>query len=49
MLLKPGAVKTPIWDKALAASEELLEALPPAAQQLYGQLSKQVRWFGSGA
>ena len=35
-LLEPGAVATPIWDKATAQSAELMERLPERALRLYG-------------
>ena len=35
-LIEPGSVKTPIWQKALAARERMVRALPPQALQFYG-------------
>jgi NAD(P)-dependent dehydrogenase (short-subunit alcohol dehydrogenase family) len=42
VLLKPGAVKTPIWDKSLEASEALVQGLPEEAKRLYATTIKQV-------
>jgi len=36
VLLEPGSVKTPIWAKGRAASDELLARLPAAAEAPYG-------------
>lgn len=41
-LVSPGAVRTPIWTKAMAAADELLAAAPLAAERLYGRLIRQV-------
>jgi len=37
VLIEPGAIQTPIWEKSLAAAQERLEALPEQAHKLYGQ------------
>jgi NAD(P)-dependent dehydrogenase (short-subunit alcohol dehydrogenase family) len=34
--IEPGAIATPIWEKSLAAADDLLAMLPAAAQELYG-------------
>jgi NAD(P)-dependent dehydrogenase (short-subunit alcohol dehydrogenase family) len=34
--IEPGAIATPIWEKSLAAADDLLAKLPAAAQELYG-------------
>lgn len=49
VLLKPGAVKTPIWDKSLEASEAVVGSLPEEGRRLYGELIKQVGWEGVGS
>jgi hypothetical protein len=49
VLLKPGAVKTPIWDKSLEASEAVVEGLPEEAKALYGTTIKQVGAGGAVA
>ncbi|HLE52470.1 MAG TPA: SDR family oxidoreductase [Anaerolineales bacterium] len=36
VVVEPGSIATPIWEKSLAAAEERLAAMPPAAEQLYG-------------
>jgi NAD(P)-dependent dehydrogenase (short-subunit alcohol dehydrogenase family) len=43
ILIEPGGVKTPIWKKGEALADEMLEDVPPEAQQLYGRLVEQVR------
>ncbi len=35
-IIEPGDVATPIWDKSLAATDEVLRNLPQRAQDLYG-------------
>jgi len=39
-VVEPGAVRTPIWSKAIAELEDVGETLPPRALELYG------RYFG---
>jgi NAD(P)-dependent dehydrogenase (short-subunit alcohol dehydrogenase family) len=34
-VIEPGAVATPIWEKGARTRDQLLEALPPAALELY--------------
>jgi NAD(P)-dependent dehydrogenase (short-subunit alcohol dehydrogenase family) len=36
VLVEPGAIDTPIWEKGLAASEDQLAALSPELQTVYG-------------
>lgn len=36
VLVKPGPVLTPIWQKSRQRSQAAFEGMPPAAQQLYG-------------
>jgi NAD(P)-dependent dehydrogenase (short-subunit alcohol dehydrogenase family) len=36
VVVEPGSIATPIWEKSLAEAEERLAAMPPAAEQLYG-------------
>lgn len=38
----PGPVKTPIWSKSRDVSQQLMQLLPPIAQQLYGTLIHRV-------
>eukprot|EP00877_Chromochloris_zofingiensis_P006224 jgi/Chrzof1/1855/Cz10g23240.t1 len=38
VIIKPGPVKTPIWSKSRDVSQQLMQLLPPIAQQLYGTL-----------
>jgi NAD(P)-dependent dehydrogenase (short-subunit alcohol dehydrogenase family) len=36
VLIEPGAIATPIWDRGAAAGDELLAQLSQAGQQVYG-------------
>ncbi len=42
-LIEPGAVKTPIWDKALVDADEMEAGLPPEAHENYGVFLRAVR------
>jgi short-subunit dehydrogenase len=42
-ILEPGNVKTPIWDKAIAAAEEKVDRAPPEAERLYRLDMEQMR------
>jgi NAD(P)-dependent dehydrogenase (short-subunit alcohol dehydrogenase family) len=42
-LIQPGAIDTPIWEKSLAAGDELLSSLPPRMMELYGPLVEKVK------
>ncbi|MBM3289686.1 MAG: SDR family NAD(P)-dependent oxidoreductase [Candidatus Hydrogenedentes bacterium] len=42
-LVQPGAIDTPIWEKSLAAGDELLASLPPRMMELYGPLVDKVK------
>lgn len=37
VLVEPGGIKTPIWDKGNAAADALREAMPAEADELYGK------------
>lgn len=41
--IEPGAIRTPIWNKSLAAADDLLERLPPRAHELYGAAMERMR------
>jgi NAD(P)-dependent dehydrogenase (short-subunit alcohol dehydrogenase family) len=43
ILIEPGGVKTPIWDKSNQAATELQQQMPPEAERLYGKLIERVR------
>ncbi len=43
VVIEPGGVKTPIWDKGTAVAEEMLAGMPPEAERLYGKLTDNVR------
>lgn len=42
-IVEPGAVATPIWDKGIAAADELQEQAPPGLETFYGKLIASVR------
>ena len=42
-IIEPGNVKTPIWDKAIAAAEEKAERASPEAERLYRHDMEQMR------
>ena len=42
-LVEPGVIKTPIWEKSLAAAERLLAEMPPEAHELYGRAIDALR------
>ena len=37
VLIEPGSIATPIWDKSVSAATELRKGLPPEAEVRYGQ------------
>ncbi|MBI5495000.1 MAG: SDR family oxidoreductase [Deltaproteobacteria bacterium] len=43
ILVEPGAIATPIWEKSGRHADELEAALPPAAATLYGETTRRVR------
>jgi NAD(P)-dependent dehydrogenase (short-subunit alcohol dehydrogenase family) len=43
ILIEPGGVKTPIWNKAEKLADEMLEDVPPEAERLYGKMIAAVR------
>jgi NAD(P)-dependent dehydrogenase (short-subunit alcohol dehydrogenase family) len=43
ILVEPGGVKTPIWNKAEALADDMLDDVPPEAERLYGKLIAAVR------
>jgi NAD(P)-dependent dehydrogenase (short-subunit alcohol dehydrogenase family) len=42
-IVEPGNIRTPIWEKSLAAASQLLDQLPKEAHELYGQAIAAVR------
>ncbi len=44
-LVEPGAIATPIWDKAGALTDQLVEALPAEGKARYEPFIGGVRWF----
>ena len=43
ILIEPGGVKTPIWDKSRDAADEMLQGAPPEAERIYGKMIGAVR------
>ena len=43
ILIEPGGVKTPIWNKAEKLADDMLEDLPPEAERVYGPMIAAVR------
>jgi NAD(P)-dependent dehydrogenase (short-subunit alcohol dehydrogenase family) len=43
VVVEPGGVKTPIWGKAEALADDMLEDVPPEAERLYGRLIEAMR------
>jgi NAD(P)-dependent dehydrogenase (short-subunit alcohol dehydrogenase family) len=43
ILIEPGGVKTPIWNKSNEAASELQQQMPPEAERLYGKMIEAVR------
>jgi NAD(P)-dependent dehydrogenase (short-subunit alcohol dehydrogenase family) len=42
-LIEPGAVATPIWDKSIAAGDQIRAESPPEAERLYGEVIEAIR------
>jgi NAD(P)-dependent dehydrogenase (short-subunit alcohol dehydrogenase family) len=42
VIVEPGGVKTPIWDRGTETARSILENAPPEAEQLYGKLIESV-------
>jgi NAD(P)-dependent dehydrogenase (short-subunit alcohol dehydrogenase family) len=43
ILIEPGGVKTPIWEKGETLADEMMEDVPPDAERLYGKLIAALR------
>jgi NAD(P)-dependent dehydrogenase (short-subunit alcohol dehydrogenase family) len=43
VVVEPGGVRTPIWQKGNAAADEMLADVPDEAQKLYGKLADTLR------
>jgi len=43
VLVEPGSIATPIWDRSLAAADALYDAMPPLAHERYGKLVATLR------
>jgi NAD(P)-dependent dehydrogenase (short-subunit alcohol dehydrogenase family) len=43
ILIEPGGVKTPIWQKGEKLADEMMEDVPPEAERLYGKMIAKLR------
>ena len=43
VVIEPGGIKTPIWDKGNQTADTLADAMPPEADELYGGLVEAIR------
>jgi NAD(P)-dependent dehydrogenase (short-subunit alcohol dehydrogenase family) len=43
VLVEPGAIATPIWDRSLAAADALYDAMPPVAHERYDRLVAKLK------
>ena len=43
IVVEPGGVKTPIWDKSTQLGEDMQAGMPPEADRLYGRLIEALR------
>jgi NAD(P)-dependent dehydrogenase (short-subunit alcohol dehydrogenase family) len=43
IVVEPGAMATPIWDRGIATADALFAAMPPAAHERYGKLVTVMR------
>jgi NAD(P)-dependent dehydrogenase (short-subunit alcohol dehydrogenase family) len=43
ILIEPGGVKTPIWEKGEQLADEMMEDVPPEAERLYGGMIAKLR------
>jgi NAD(P)-dependent dehydrogenase (short-subunit alcohol dehydrogenase family) len=42
VIVEPGAIATPIWDKSMSAARSMLGELPPQTMELYGPAIRMV-------
>jgi NAD(P)-dependent dehydrogenase (short-subunit alcohol dehydrogenase family) len=47
IVVEPGAIATPIWDRGIARADALFAGMPPAAHQRYGRLVDVLRSRGA--
>jgi NAD(P)-dependent dehydrogenase (short-subunit alcohol dehydrogenase family) len=48
VVIEPGAVATPIWDRSIAAADAMLQQLPPEAELYYGSAAQAMRRRAAG-
>ena len=46
IVIEPGAIATPIWDRGVAAADAIWDAMPQAAHDRYGKLVESLRTRG---
>ena len=47
IIIEPGCIETPIWEKSLARAQAYRDSLPPEAHELYGAMGDKVRAHAS--
>lgn len=48
VLVEPGAIATPIWDRSVAAADALYAAMPPVAHDRYDALVNKLKGMAAG-
>lgn len=43
VVIEPGGIKTPIWDKGVATADAIVENMPEEGKRLYGDLEQAIR------
>jgi NAD(P)-dependent dehydrogenase (short-subunit alcohol dehydrogenase family) len=43
VMVEPGAIATPIWNKGVSTADDVLAGLPPATMELYGPVITNIR------
>jgi NAD(P)-dependent dehydrogenase (short-subunit alcohol dehydrogenase family) len=43
VIIEPGAIRTPIWEKSLGAADERLRKMPPSVSEYYGPLIEKAK------
>ena len=43
VVIEPGGIKTPIWEKGVATAERMAKSMPPEGERLYGGLIATMR------
>ena len=43
VVIEPGGISTPIWEKGVTSAQRMVDALPPEGERLYGKLIAAMR------